>query len=370
MNQLLEIFKAGSRTDSEGRTWSFSTEQMRAAAEAYDPAVFAAPLVVGHPKNEDPAYGWVKSLSVDGELVTAEPQDVEPQFAELVNAGRFKKISASWFPPEHPANPKPGNWYLRHVGFLGAAAPAVPGLKPASFAADQAGFVTVEFSASDFDRAWALSRLARGLRDWMLEKFGAEEADRAVPDYLVQDLETQRVQSQEPITSPGFSAPQQPLEEPTVDKTQEPTADFAAREAAIAQREAELNKREAEARKTAIADFAEKLVTEGKVLPAEKGGLVAFMAQLDEGAEVCFAAGDGEVKTSPKEWFQGFLQALPPRVDFSEHSAADNQDATASFAAPAGYVVDASRAELHSRITAHAKAKGITYTQAAAEIGG
>ena len=61
---LLEIFKSGQHTDSQGREWAFSREDMEASVAAYDPAVFSAPLVVGHPQMEDPAYGWVESLSL------------------------------------------------------------------------------------------------------------------------------------------------------------------------------------------------------------------------------------------------------------------------------------------------------------------
>ena len=77
-------------------------------------------------------------------IVTADPEKVEPNFAEMVNDGRFPKISSSFWPPNHPSNPKPGVWYLRHVGFLGAAAPAVKGLKPASFSDEAADLVTIE----------------------------------------------------------------------------------------------------------------------------------------------------------------------------------------------------------------------------------
>ena len=54
----------------------------------------------------------------------------DPALTSLVQAGRFKKLSASFWPPTHPENPVPGVWSLRHVGFLGAAVPAVLGLAP------------------------------------------------------------------------------------------------------------------------------------------------------------------------------------------------------------------------------------------------
>src|SRR3546814_7761915 len=120
----LEIFKAGTHTDMAGKAHTFTAGEVVATLAAYDPALFAAPLWVGHPKVEDPAYGWVAGLSLADDIVKADPEKVEPAFAAMVNDGRFPKISASFWPPTHPSNPKPGVWYLRHVGFLGAAAPA------------------------------------------------------------------------------------------------------------------------------------------------------------------------------------------------------------------------------------------------------
>ena len=52
----IEIFRAGTHTDSHGTTLNFSESDVAAMAAAYDPALSAAPLVVGHPKemyNED-----------------------------------------------------------------------------------------------------------------------------------------------------------------------------------------------------------------------------------------------------------------------------------------------------------------------------
>ena len=51
-------------------------------------------------------------------------------------------------PPDHPSNPVPNAYYLRHVGFLGAQPPAVKGLGEARFAdVDQDDdLVTIQFA--------------------------------------------------------------------------------------------------------------------------------------------------------------------------------------------------------------------------------
>jgi len=179
----IEIFKPGKHTAMSGAVLDFSESDLQAMVDAYDPAVYDAPLVIGHPKLDAPAYGWVKSLSFADGIVNAEPQDVDAEFAELVKAKRFKKVSASFFAPDSPRNPKPGTYYLRHVGFLGAQPPAVKGLKSVNFA--DGDEITIEFGDWE-DRTNA--GLWRGMRDWLIAKFGLEEADKALPSWNVQTL--------------------------------------------------------------------------------------------------------------------------------------------------------------------------------------
>lgn len=76
--------------------------------------------MIGHPKTDDPAQGWVGSLSSTERGLFAAPRDVEAAFAEQVGQRRYGKISSKFYPPNSPSNPVPGVWYLRHVGFLGA----------------------------------------------------------------------------------------------------------------------------------------------------------------------------------------------------------------------------------------------------------
>lgn len=128
--QLVEVFKAGRHTADDGQTLDFSPSLIRGMADAYDPALREAPLVVGHPQSNLPAYGWVKGLTAtdDGRLLM-QAEQVDPAFEKMVQDGRFKKRSASFYHPNHPGNPRPGQWYLRHVGWLGAQQPAIAGLQ-------------------------------------------------------------------------------------------------------------------------------------------------------------------------------------------------------------------------------------------------
>jgi len=74
----IEVFFPGRHQPAQGEPVTFTEADLRRAAEVYDPALHRAPLVVGHPQTDDPAYGHVDRLVYDeqaaggaGRLVTA-----------------------------------------------------------------------------------------------------------------------------------------------------------------------------------------------------------------------------------------------------------------------------------------------------------
>lgn len=93
MNQI-EIFRAGKRPDASGQMIEIKTSDLLQAVNAYDPNLHEAPAVIGHPQHNAPAYAWVKRLTTTCDILKAELAQVDPNFAEMVEAGRFKK-----FPP-------------------------------------------------------------------------------------------------------------------------------------------------------------------------------------------------------------------------------------------------------------------------------
>ena len=182
---LMHVFRAGQQTTAAGAQITFTEADLAACAAAYDPAKHEAPICVGHPKNDMPAYGWISRLAVNqGDLLAARHQ-VDAEFAEAVKAGRYKKISAAFYAPDAATNPVPGVWYLRHVAFLGAQPPAVKGLRQVEFADAEEGVVVtdaVEFS--DPAVTWA-AELFANLREWLIGDRGQEVADKVLPRYQV-----------------------------------------------------------------------------------------------------------------------------------------------------------------------------------------
>lgn len=336
----VEIFRPGRHMAVSGQVIEFTAADVAAIAAAYDPAVHEAPHVVGHPTTDGPAYGWVQALSVNdaGRLCVASSRQVEPQFAELVTTGRFKKRSASFYPPGHPSNPKPEGYYLKHVGWLGATPPAVKGLAD-SFAAPEVGLL--EFAGWDDELN---ASLWRRMREWFIGQFGADTADKVIPAWDVDALQREAMRPEpDPILSPTTTAYAEPGAHAVT------TATTAADQAALQARAAELDARDAalrtqeaaqaalvkQARTAGIASFCDGLVQQGRLLPAERPRIVAFMEGLPDTAQVVeFADGDPAkpVTTGALEVLQGFLRGLPPRVQFAELAAPGRTGSTVDLA--------------------------------------
>jgi hypothetical protein len=323
MLPAIEIFKTGIHTAFSGEALPFDLAALRQIADGYNAEVHPAPLVIGHPELDDPAYGQVKTLKVEGDRLVAEVDQVEPRFAELVKAGRYIRISASLFKPDAVSNPTPGKWALRHVGFLGAAAPAIPGLKPVKFAAGDAGIVEFAAPAAVTTRETTVN-----------EKEAAEFAER----------QRKLTESEAEIAAKAK-------------KLSDDTAAFAAQQAAT--------------RRAADDAFLGDLVKAGRLPPAWRGGLLDFMARLDHADAVQFGEG-AEGKATPRDFLKKFLGGLPVVIDLQERARAETVAGDApAFAAPAGARVDPARDELHRKALAYQQAhKGTSYLDAIKAVGG
>lgn len=323
MLDRIEVFKAGKHRALNGQVYEFSEADVAGIAAAYDPALQSGPIVLGHPKTDDPAWGWVKGLTVENGRLVAETEKVDAAFAEGVEAGRYRYVSASFYPPQDPANPKPGAWYLRHVGFLGAQPPAVKGLHPAF--SEEPGDGLVAFAAVD---GGLLRDLFRRFRDWLIEDRGLDVADQVLPSWYIDNIEL------EPTASFAESGSAPPVGAASETATVGDVITVgAAEDAAIAQRAAELDAREAELRQREVAfaegqrqrardedgAFLDGLVEAGRLPPAHRERVAAIFARLDGDQTVAFAEADAD----PRAELRQLLEGLGTSIQFAEFAAGD-----------------------------------------------
>ena len=325
-NHAIHIFRPGRHTSMQGATIDFGEGDLIATAKAYDPTRHEAPLVIGHPRADAPAWGWVGGLTADEGGLFATPRQLDPAFAEMVRAGRFKKVSASFYTPDSPHNPVPGVYYLRHVGFLGAQPPAVKGLAPVpvNFAEGdtEEGCVSFDFAESPGLLRW-LADLFRGLREYVVEKDGTEMADRAIPSYAVSGLQEMAAASAAQAAEiPAFAENLTPPKEKSMQKQETPPAEninFAETKARADELERKVAYLTGIARKERASRVVDKALADGRLTPAQSVGLADFMAGLDEEGTFDFAEDGGKTTSmSPAAFMAAFLERLPKQVDFSE----------------------------------------------------
>ncbi len=263
----IRIFRKGTFTSVEGEEIAFGEAELADIVASYDAANNPAPLVIGHPKLHDPAYGWVDRLAIeDGEVVAyVDPALTEPSFAEAVNAGRYRKVSAQFYPPKNPNNPAPGKFSLKHVGFLGAHPPAVKGLRTVSFGADDGGDLII------FEQENMMS--------------GIDDKDKEA----------------------SFAERESALE---------------TREAAVAAREKAAAEQAEADRHTAHVSFAEGLVTSAKLGPKGQDILVGVLGALGDSDVVSFGEA-GEL--SPRDALMKLFDQAHPLVSLGERAKDDGK---------------------------------------------
>mgnify|MGYP003111725770 CR=1 FL=1 len=359
VTRKVEVFRPGTFRAMNGQEYAFSEADVAGMVANYDSKAAPAPVVVGHPKHDDPAFGWADSFEVNeaGTLV-ADLTDLSPEFVSAVEEGRYRKVSMKFFAPDASNNPKPGTYYPRHIGFLGGAAPAVSGLATVQFAeAEDDELIEIAFVEPAMED---VATLFRRMREFFIEKFSLEDADKAVPEYLIRWVDDAADAPSE--TAPAFTAP----------KTEEPA--MAADETKLNEREANISKRERAQRNTENVSFAEELIAGGKMLPVQKDSVVALLNELgvDEASEIAFSDDGTEKKVGAVQLLKDILSAQPEVVPGGATDlGSDVPSASPAFAAPDGMSVDTDGLELHQKAVAfQAQHPGTQYIAAVQAVQG
>jgi hypothetical protein len=134
--QWIDVFRAGDY-DEKG---SYTPADLDVVVGNYDPARHEAPVVIGHPEPDAPAFGWVAGLRRVADTLQAKLRQIAPQFETLLREGRFKKRAVGFYQTA-------SGLALRHLGFLGAIPPEVKGLRDLQLCEfrDTGPFTAVEF---------------------------------------------------------------------------------------------------------------------------------------------------------------------------------------------------------------------------------
>ncbi|MBI5646685.1 MAG: hypothetical protein HY962_07110 [Ignavibacteriae bacterium] len=322
---IIPFFTTGTHTDSAGNTHTITGEELDRRARLYnEQRQHEAPVVVGHPQTDAPAYGWIERVRRDGNTLVAEVRDVQPEFAEALARKLWKKVSAAFYP----------DGLLRHVGFLGAQPPAIKGLPSFQFAAPAGETTEFEFSEPLSDRErwmWnSVRRILSGLRDHLLVTEKDEQKVNAIIapwdlEALIPPTETPAVNS---YNEPHKGASMPPTT-PSVEELQTQLADAQSKHEAATARIQQLEAQFAEQRTAAARDriaafFASPEIARRVTSETERATLTNVLLSLQNATEkVEFAEADGtKVQLSQADALMRTIAARPPVVEFAERVTA------------------------------------------------
>lgn len=330
--QWVAVLSRGKHTDNKGKVHDMDGDFIERVVANFTPDTHEPPVVIGHPVDNGPAYGWVRALRVNGDVLEAQFGDTDDTFEEMVKSGRFKKRSASLYltPEAAPGGKAPA---LRHVGFLGAQPPAVKGLREITFGEGGASVFETDFNEGEGmkDGEFNEEQLAEGVFQRIKKFFTADPGKNDNPSPAA----FSETQVKEMATAAANAA----VETVKAEFTEKVTA-LETENAALKSSVAQLSDGSVRAE---IIAFTERL-GKAKFPPAFKEmGAVDFMERLatlpadQKLTVVSFTEQDGktvETKTevTPLKWFQDFMESMPSFVQFGEHfaslAAADNTDSS------------------------------------------
>ena len=324
----IEIFSGGIQKDSQGREHD-ATTLIEKAVETFDPKFHEPPVVVGHPTDNSPAFGWVEGLKKSGNILLAKFKDVVPEFGDAVKTGLYKKRSASFYPDGR----------LRHVGFLGGTPPAVKGLADIGF---KAGEYEITFEFEEDFRMSVVGRIMQRLREFIIEKFDTETADKVINNYEIEDLKNRPEIQEEPVFSEKTREDDNmPLTaEQLQEKLDKQAVDFAEKLSTV---ESKIKEAREEGRTEATTEFAEKernarrdarkqeistwcksMVDKEKMTPGLiKFGIPEMLTSFADSDDVIEFSESKEKATLYDRFKALFETELPKLVNFGEHAGRD-----------------------------------------------
>lgn len=282
-NQWIDGFRAGNY--GKGK---FTAADLDHIVSTYKPEEHEAPLTIGHPKNNLPAYGWVEAVRRVGDLLQFKAKEVDPAFEEMVEAGKFKKRSASFY-----IDKETGRYRLRHIGFLGAMPPEVKGLKAIQFE-EGAETIEVDFEEESMpEDAGLIDRIIARIE----ERFGKKPGEGAVT------FSEEQVRK---IASDAAAAAAAEAVKPFQAKLDAHEVQFAENNASAATL----------ATRTRAADAVLKLKNAGRWVPAfDVQGLPVVFEELARTTDtVDFGEGDKKKKVHPLDLLVEFMETTLPAI--------------------------------------------------------
>ncbi len=363
----IEILKTGKWKDSSGKEHIFNEEDLEAIVNNYEKRTNDAPIVVGHPKSNSPAFGWVDKLKKEGNVLKAKIKDLVPEFVDAVKKKMYKYVSVSLYPDNR----------LRHIGFLGGSPPAVKGLEAVQFEGDKE-YITFDFNSGwTEDKIKTIAAILQRVRDFFIEKFGKDETDKIINNWDIDWLKEDPPKIEETLEENKFNENKKEevksmdeLEKlkQKLKEAEEKLKQFSEKAETVEDENKLLKEKIAEMTKVKVekevTEFVEKIKKEGKLLPFEEKLAKEMLLKLkDDESKIEFTEGE---EKKLYDAYKEFLEKQPVKVPLGEEGKEKNigKLKPEDF----GENVDEEALELHQKAMQLSKKENLSYKEAVKKI--
>lgn len=297
------------------------------------------PIVVGHPKEDAPAWGWAKKGNVlvddrDHLQVELSEEDFHPSFLKQLKQKMYKTISAAFR--------EDGS--LKHIAFLGAQPPAVTDLDPVSFSEEENDMVLEfsEFKIKEEDNEtviefaeyevtpWpftSIKRIFRNLKNYFIDELGQERADKILPEYELEGsgekprlIKTSNTDyfSENEISTQNLSEEQMNELEKLKAENEELKNQNSDLSTKLNEASTTLSQKEKNEKLNEAMAFCESDEVERKIPPALRSKVAHLLADIDNSKVIEFSEGETKVEVNPVDLIKDLIKMLPDSIEFSE----------------------------------------------------
>lgn len=417
-----QIFRKGTHIASDGTSRTYSDADMKKLVAAYDPTKMKSPLVFGHPKTDEPAFGAMVGMEYDeatGKLFGDFDHIPEP-VSKQIDEHRWLAGSLSLYTEDSPTNPVKGSLYPKHFGLLGAVPPAVKGMDDLRAHADGDDVITIEFQEDEDQKkgvqsfveaffafltknhadpskpygdvpyadpehgkypidtkehvraAWSYINMPKNEKEYSSEDLAKVkariEAAAKKFDITINHQETEMDPNKKPD-------PKSKKDENGDDNDEDDKKKYAELQAKLDTANAELARLstvQANSEKKAILDHVEGLSKSGQLLPVFKAPMADLLLSLpNAAATVEFGEGDEKQTVSPRQFLLSYLDAQGKvfQTGMAKLNAI-KPTAIRGVNLPAGMTVDPAGLEFHESVITYMEeqekaGKAVTYSDAA-----
>lgn len=313
--EWIELFRAG----DYGPKGQYTEEDIGKMAENFNEND-KVPIVIGHPKDNDPAWGWLSKMAAAGDILLAKIGELHADMYEAINySGLFKNRSVRI--ADTGNGPK-----IMHLGMLGGTLPEVSGLASLTFSSDAE---CKDFSEEIPLVAHVNTEVPTPPETTPSDKPAAQDEPQA-EEQNAEDKPTEQIEEIEE-TPEGKGGKDKPKEGKSMDDKdvavlkQEANDNAAKAEAAEARAvaaEAKADDLEARHRTDMSATRRKGYEAMVKDFPnaveeKDRPAYVEFCMAQPQGEETDFSFDDGSGKKTvdPAQWFTDFTQAKEKQIE-------------------------------------------------------